>query len=201
MKTKLPARVITILTMTFSIISLISIGFSSWTMSLTDDESFILPIDADSVNFNLQGVNVTVDSVFSISNYFFDNGNGDVSENGYLIYSLNVDQSNLDSSFIFSNKLVVDGSICLEPSASFTEGFEKAELGTYSGGSYSYNTVSCNTSSSSIVFFPLSMPVTIGGGTITYKLKFTFNRYLCDNYASILNGSKFVLRLEGVSSV
>lgn len=199
-KTRLTERLVIIGTALLSMIGITSIGFASWTISLPDDGTVDFAIDVDNVNVNMLGVSATVESCFSISHYFFDNGDGILSETGDLIYTITIDQSNLDSRFISNNKLSVDSSLALDTGNDFSSSTKLVQRGTWVTSSYNYSPVSFNISSNKLILFTVEFPVTVGGGNITYKLKFTFDRTLCNEYrASILN-SKFVLRLGGVGS-
>ena len=199
-KTRLTQRIVIGGTLLLSMSGLISIGFASWNMTFFDEGSAEFSINADTVNVNMRGVTASVESCFSISHYFFDNGDGALSETGDLIYTININQSNLDSDFIINNKLSFDGSLSLDTANDFSSSTTLVQTGKWVTSSYVYSSIAFNISSAKLVLFSADLPVTVGGGNITYKLKFTFDRTLCNEYRSSILNSSFVLRLGGAGS-
>ena len=98
---------ITILAMLLTCAGLVSVGFASWIMGQESDSKVATgDINADEVNSNINGVTVTVGSVFEIGHYHFKNGNSYYNQNtGLLTYNISYDVSEIDTSLLTSNTL------------------------------------------------------------------------------------------------
>ena len=182
-----------ILAMFLSCAGLTSVGFASWIISQGDSTSATGNIGADDVNTNINGVSVTVASVFEIGHYHFKNGNTYLNEDtGVLSYNISYDVSEIDKSILTNNNLVLSCSL------SFGEGlsiFKSDYINsiTYNSSAITPTYISGNTA------IEFTITQTIGNTDISnIPLTFTFNNKLIAKYGNDMADGSFYLRLEAM---
>ena len=184
---------ISILAMLLSCAGLVSVGFASWIISQGDSTSTSGDIRADDVNTNINGVSITVGSVFEIGHYHFKNGNSYFNQNtGLLTYNISYDVSEIDNSILTDNKLVLFCSL------SFGEGLPIFKTNyvnsvTYNSDAVTPTYISGNTA------MEFTITQTIGSSDINnVPLTFTFNNKLIAKYGADMTDGSFYLRLEAM---
>ena len=193
MKKRNSRTAITILAMLLTCAGLVSVGFASWIISQGDQATVIGTIGADDVDTNINGVTVTVGNIFEIGHYHFKNGNGYYNENtGTLTYNISYDVSEIDTSLLSGNSLVLSCSL------SFSDGlaFFKSEY----INSVSYNSTAITPtyiSGNTAIEFTINQ--TIGSTDINnIPLTFVFNNKLIAKYGNDMANGSFYLRLEAI---
>ena len=182
-----------ILAMLLSCMGLVSVGFASWIISQGDQATTSGTIGADDVNTNINGVSVTVGSVFEIGHYHFKNGDSYLNQNtGVLTYNISYDVSEIDKSILTNNNLVLSCSL------SFGEGlpiFKSTYVNsiTYNSNAVTPTYISGNTA------MEFTITQTIGDSDINnVPLTFTFNNKLVAKYGADMADGSFYLRLEAM---
>ena len=182
-----------ILAMLLSCMGLVSVGFASWIISQGDQATTSGTIGADDVNTNINGVSVTVGSVFEIGHYHFKNGNDYLNQNtGVLTYNISYDVSEIDKSILTDNNLVLSCSL------SFGDGlaiFKSTYINsiTYNSNAITPTYISGNTA------MEFTITQAIGNSDINnVPLTFTFNNKLVAKYGADMADGSFYLRLEAM---
>ena len=172
---------------------LISVGFASWIISQGSSTTATGNINADDVNTNINGVSVTVGSVFDIGHYHFKNGNSYYNQNtGLLTYNISYDVSEIDTSLLTSNNLVLSCSL------SFGDGLAIFKSDYVNSVAYNSNTITPTyISGNTAIEFTITQ--NIGDSDINnVPLSFTFNNKLIAKYGEDMAGGSFYLRLEAM---
>ena len=172
---------------------LISVGFASWIISQGSSTTATGNINADDVNTNINGVSVTVGSVFEIGHYHFKNGNSYYNQNtGLLTYNISYDVSEIDTSLLTSNNLVLSCSL------SFGDGLAIFKSDYVNSVAYNSNTITPTyISGNTAIEFTITQ--NIGDSDINnVPLSFTFNNKLIAKYGEDMAGGSFYLRLEAM---
>ena len=182
-----------ILAMLLSCMGLVSVGFASWIISQGDQATTSGTIGADDVNTNINGVSVTVGSVFEIGHYHFKNGNDYLNQNtGVLTYNISYDVSEIDKSILTDNNLVLSCSL------SFGDGlaiFKSTYINSiiYNSNAITPTYISGNTA------MEFTITQAIGNSDINnVPLTFTFNNKLVAKYGADMADGSFYLRLEAM---
>lgn len=182
-----------ILAMFLSCAGLISVGFASWIISQGSSASASGNINADEVSSNIDGVSVTLGSVFEIGHYHFKNGNTYLNEDiGVLTYNISYDVSEIDSSILTNNNLVLSCSL------SFDEGLAIFKSDYINSVTYNSSAITPTyiTGNTAIEF---TITQTIGDSDINnVPLSFTFNNKLIAKYGADMADGSFYLRLEAM---
>ena len=182
-----------ILAMFLSCAGLISVGFASWIISQGSSASASGNINADEVSSNIDGVSVTLGSVFEIGHYHFKNGNTYLNEDiGVLTYNISYDVSEIDSSILTNNNLVLSCSL------SFGEGLAIFKSDYINSVTYNSSAITPTyiTGNTAIEF---TITQTIGDSDINnVPLSFTFNNKLIAKYGADMADGSFYLRLEAM---
>ena len=182
-----------ILAMLLSCMGLVSVGFASWIISQGDQATTSGTIGADDVNTNINGVSVTVGSVFEMGHYHFKNGNDYLNQNtGVLTYNISYDVSEIDKSILTDNNLVLSCSL------SFGDGlaiFKSTYINSiiYNSNAITPTYISGNTA------MEFTITQAIGNSDINnVPLTFTFNNKLVAKYGADMADGSFYLRLEAM---
>ena len=179
--------------MFLSCAGLISVGFASWIISQGSSASASGNINADEVSSNIDGVSVTLGSVFEIGHYHFKNGNTYLNEDiGVLTYNISYDVSEIDSSILTNNNLVLSCSL------SFGEGLAIFKSDYINSVTYNSSAITPTyiTGNTAIEF---TITQTIGDSDINnVPLSFTFNNKLIAKYGADMADGSFYLRLEAM---
>ena len=184
---------ITILAMLLTCAGLVSVGFASWIISQGDQATASGNINADDVNSNINGVSVTVGSVFEIGHYHFKNGNSYYNQNtGLLTYNISYDVSEIDTSLLTNNNLVLSCSLSFgDGLACFKSDYVNSV--TYNSNAITPTYISGNTA------MEFTITQTIGASDINnVPLTFTFNNKLIAKYGDDMVNESFYLRLEAI---
>lgn len=184
---------ITILAMLLTCAGLVSVGFASWIISQGDQATASGNINADDVNSNINGVSVTVGSVFEIGHYHFKNGNSYYNQNtGLLTYNISYDVSEIDTSLLINNNLVLSCSLSFgDGLACFKSDYVNSV--TYNSNAITPTYISGNTA------MEFTITQTIGASDINnVPLTFTFNNKLIAKYGDDMVNGSFYLRLEAI---
>ena len=172
---------------------LVSVGFASWIISQGDQATTSGTIGADDVNTNINGVSVTVGSVFEIGHYHYKNGDNYLNQNvGVLTYNISYDVSEIDTSLLTNNKLVLSCSL------SFGDGLAIFKSNYVNSVTYNSSAITPTyiTGSTAMEF---TIEQTIGSSDINnVPLSFTFNNKLIAKYGNDMKDGLFYLRLEAI---
>lgn len=185
---------ISILAMLLSCAGLVSVGFASWIISQGDQATASGNINADDVNSNINGVSVTVGSVFEIGHYHFKNGNSYYNQNtGLLTYNISYDVSEIDTSLLTSNALRLSCSL------SFGEGLACFKSDYIDSITYNTSTSITPTYITGNTAIEFTITQAIGSSDINnVPLTFTFNNKLIAKYGEEMANGSFYLRLEAI---
>lgn len=182
-----------LLAMLLSCAGLVSVGFASWIISQGDQATASGTIGADEVDSKINGVSVSVASVFEIGHYHFKNGNTYLNQNtGVLTYNISYDVSEIDTSLLTNNTLELSCSL------SFGEGLACFKSDYVNGVAYNSNAIT-PTYISGNTAMEFTIAQTIGASDINnVPLTFTFNNKLIAKYGEDMANGSFYLRLEAI---
>lgn len=184
---------VTILAMLLSCAGLISVGFASWVISQSDSESTSGNIAADEIDTNIDGVSISVGSVFEIGHYHYKNGNSYNNQNtGVLTYNISYDVSEIKTSLLTSNTLRLSCSLSFGNGlACFKSDYVNSV--TYNSSAITPTYITGNTA------MEFTINQVIGSSDINnVPLTFTFNNKLVAKYGASMAGGSFYLRLEAI---
>ena len=193
---------VSVVAILLSCLGAISIGFATWIISKDDTSTISGEIEADKVNTNINGVNITP-SCFSMGHYYYDTTTSSSSIvhsiTGILSYEITINKN------VLNQAIISDDALTLSLNLTFAKTIENESqnLSIFEEPTY-LSSVSYDespklhevTSDNKAVMLTIEEDVSGFNGTITKILSFSFTQQLVAKFYDIMRGGKFYLNVE-----